>query len=132
MGTKRRSMFRAKFKSKRAGRWEQGRKVLGIPTEAELEAQRLEEARLKASAAAKLKAEQEAKLKAEQEAKLKAEQEAKLKAEQEAKAKAEQARLKLEQEAKLKAGQEAAALKTKKKAPSRSRRSPTRSTKKEE
>ena len=116
MGTKRRSMFRAKFKSKRAGRWEQGRKVLGIPTEAELEAQRLEEARLKASAAAKLKAEQEAKLKAEQEAK----------------AKAEQARLKLEQEAKLKAGQEAAALKTKKKAPSRSRRSPTRSTKKEE
>ena len=124
MGTKRRSMFRAKFKSKRAGRWEQGRKVLGIPTEAELEAQRLEEARLKASAAAKLKAEQEAKLKAEQEAKLKAEQEAK--------AKAEQARLKLEQEAKLKAGQEAAALKTKKKAPSRSRRSPTRSTKKEE
>ena len=69
MGMKRRSMFNPKFKNTRPERWKLGRKILGIPTEEEVEA--------------KLKAEQEAKLKAEQEAKLKAEQEAKLKTEQE-------------------------------------------------
>tara|TARA_R100001591_G_scaffold109242_1_gene119151 strand:- start:595 stop:951 length:357 start_codon:yes stop_codon:yes gene_type:complete len=79
MGKKRRSMFNPKFKNSRPELWKLGRKLLGIPTEEELEAKRLEEARLKAEEEARLKAEQEAKLKAEQEAKLKEEKETKKK-----------------------------------------------------
>jgi uncharacterized membrane protein len=40
MGIKRRSMFNPKFKASRPERWALGRKMQGIPTEAELEAER--------------------------------------------------------------------------------------------
>jgi len=43
MGIKRRSMFNPKFKRARAERWDLGRKAMGVPTDKELEDQRLEE-----------------------------------------------------------------------------------------
>lgn len=58
MGKKRRAMFNPKFKNSHPELWKLGRKLLGIPTEEELEAKRLEEARLKAAEEAKLKAEE--------------------------------------------------------------------------
>ena len=63
MGKKRRSMFNPKFKNSRPELWKLGRKLLGIPTEEELEAKRLEEARLKAEEEAKLKEGKETKKK---------------------------------------------------------------------
>lgn len=78
MGTKRRSMFNPKFKKVRPDRWNLGRKMLGIPTEEELEAIKLaeeNEARLKVEAELEatrlLKEQEEARLKAEEEAKVK-------------------------------------------------------------
>tara|TARA_E500000318_G_C3545602_1_gene206551 strand:- start:948 stop:1280 length:333 start_codon:yes stop_codon:yes gene_type:complete len=71
MGKKRRAMFNPKFKNSHPELWKLGRRLLGIPTEEELEEKRLEEARLKAEEEAKLKAEQEAKLKEEKETKKK-------------------------------------------------------------
>ena len=71
MGKKRRAMFNPKFKNSHPELWKLGRRLLGIPTEEELEEKRLEEARLKAEAEAKLKAEEEAKLKSEKESKAK-------------------------------------------------------------
>ena len=82
MGTKRRSMFNPKFKTVRPKRWEQGRKILGIPTETEIQAEKLAE-------------EQEAiRLQAEQEAKVKLEAEIATKQ----KIEVEQAKIKLEEE----------------------------------
>lgn len=85
MGTKRRSMFNPKFKNVRPDRWKLGRKLLGIPTDEEIEAQRLAEQKateaVELAEQARIKAEEEAKvkLKLEQEAKLKAEEEVKVK-----------------------------------------------------
>ena len=52
MGIKRRSMFNPKFKASRPERWELGRKMNGIPTEKELEEQRLEEEKVALAAEA--------------------------------------------------------------------------------
>ncbi len=74
MGIKRRAMYNPKFRKTHPKRWELGRKKLGIPTEEEIEAERLaEEARLKAEEEAKVKleADKRAQLKAEEEAKVK-------------------------------------------------------------
>ena len=94
MGIKRRSMFNPKFKNVRPERWELGRKILGIPTEKELEIKRLEEqaeqARLKAEQEGELRAQTEAKLNAEREATLRSEREATLRSDREATLKAEQ------------------------------------------
>lgn len=78
MGIKRRAMFNPKFRNSRTGRWNIGRRMLGIPTEQELEAKRLaEELAVQAAAAERAK---KVRLAAEAEtARLKAEQEAKVK-----------------------------------------------------
>ena len=57
MGIKRRSMFNPKFKASRPERWELGRKMNGIPTEKELEEQRLEEEKVALAAEAAIQAE---------------------------------------------------------------------------
>lgn len=57
MGMKRRSMFNPKFKTTRPGRWEMGRKLKGIPTEKELEEQRLGEEKVALAAEAAIQAE---------------------------------------------------------------------------
>lgn len=57
MGIKRRSMFNPKFKASRPERWELGRKMQGVPTEKELEEQRLEEEKVALAVEAAIQAE---------------------------------------------------------------------------
>jgi translation initiation factor IF-2 len=57
MGIKRRSMFNPKFKASRPERWELGRRMKGLPTEKELEEQRLEEEKVALAAEAAIQAE---------------------------------------------------------------------------